>query len=183
MLRCFRSLRGFALPHLSTVVLVLCAVHFSAAGALATTTKQDALRLLGAAVAADELTRATIARQIGDDTLLTALHQVEDVVLRLAAVRCSPYLSDPDRALRDLTLLARGRDPELAPAAALRLLQISQALVQRAASCELPRDSVRDARSELLALADDRTALAQIRVYAGQAGYLLGEVLAVEGAR
>jgi hypothetical protein len=145
---------------------------------LATTTKQDALAMLASAVDADELTRATIVRHIGDDTLLAALHQAEDNVARLAAVRCSALLSDPDRALPALSAIARGRDPDLAPAAALRLFQIAQALLQRGEDREIERGSVQAARSELLGLADDRSAIAAIRLLAGQTSYLLGVLLA-----
>src|SRR5689334_13137115 len=90
----------------------LCAAFLSTASAHATTTKQDASRLLAAALDADELTRATIAHELGDTRVLDALAQREDVAARLAAVRCSPYLNDPDRALRGLSEIARGRDPE-----------------------------------------------------------------------
>ena len=149
--------------------------------ASAMTTKQDALALLASALDADELTRATIARQINAETLLAALHQPEDVALRLAAVRCSPYLADADRALIDLTQIARGSDPELAPAAALRVLWIAQSLMQHSADQEIALDSVPEARRELLELADDRTALANIRLLAGQASFLLGQLLARAG--
>lgn len=145
------------------------------------TTKQDALALLVSALDADELVRATIARQVGDDRLLGALHQTEDTALRLAAVRCSPYLGDPDRALVDLARIARGSDPELAPAAALRLFWIAQSLMQRTPGREIALDIVNAARGELLALADDRSALDRIRLLAGQASFLLAQLLERDG--
>jgi hypothetical protein len=154
----------------------LCLLVCDLPQALATTTKQDARAVLASALDADELARATIPRQVGDDTVLAALHQAEDIVLRLAAVRCSPYLGDPDRALVDLTQIARGTDPELAPAAALRLFWIAQSLMQRGAAQELALDSVSETRRELLALADDRSALERLRLLAGQASFLLGQL-------
>jgi len=156
----------------------LCVLVCDLSRASATTTKQDALTLLVSALDADELTRATIARQVGDDTLLGALHQAEDSALRLAAVRCSPYLGDSDRALADLTQIARGSDPELAPAAALRVFWIAQSLMQHVAEREIALDSVRASQAGLIVLADDRSALERIRLLAGQASFLLGQLLA-----
>lgn len=155
----------------------LCVLVCDLPRALATTTKQDALSVLASALDADELTRATIAREVGPEALLAALQQAEDVALRLAAVRCSPYLGDPDRALTHLVQIARGRDPELAPAAALRLFVIAQSLMQRGARQEIALDSVGETRRELLALAEDRSAIDTIRLWAGQASFLLGVLL------
>jgi|GEM_PF-4420961 len=156
----------------------LCVLVCDLPQANATTTKQDALALLVSALDADELTRATIARQVGAETLLEALHQAEDIALRLAAVRCSPYLGDADRALAPLAQIARGSDPELAPAAALRVFWIAQSLMQHGTDHEIALDSLREAQRELLALADDRSALGRIRLLAGQASFLLGQLLA-----
>lgn len=160
------------------LIAALCAAFLSTATAFATTTKQDASALLAAALAADELTRATIAHELGDTRVLDALTQREDLASRLAAVRCSPYLNDPDRALLGLAELARGRDPELAPAAAQRLFQIAQLLLQTRARRDIAFDSVRAVQREAATLAEDRSAIAMIRMAAGQASYLLGELLA-----
>lgn len=159
----------------------IVAALLGASVVLAATTKQDALVLLAGAVDADELTRAAIARQIGDDTLLGALQPAQDSLTRLAAVRCSAQLGDPDRALPDLAAIARGRDPDLAPAAALRSSQIAQALVQRGANLEIDLDSVRATRVEMIALAADRSALDLIRTAAGETSYLLTLLLAQLG--
>lgn len=180
MLKRFRIWLGFVAPSPARglvfsvgigAALLVVSVVFAA------TTKQDALALLANAVDADELTRATIARHIGDDTLLAALHQADDVAARMAAARCSAHLIDPDRALTDLSELARGRDPDLAPVAALRLRQIAQALLQRGVNPEIDLDSVRAARLAMLALAEDRSAIAAIRADAGQTSFLLGTLL------
>jgi hypothetical protein len=156
----------------------LCVLVCDLPRANATTTKQDALALLVSALDADELTRATIARQVDAETLLEALRQAEDVALRLAAMRCSPYLGDADRALVELAQIARGSDPELAPVAALRVFWIAQSLMQHSVDREIALDSVMEARAALVALADDRTALANIRLLAGQASFLLEQLLA-----
>lgn len=158
----------------------LCVLVCDLPRARAVTTKQDALALLVSALDADELTRATIAQQVGAETLLEALHQPEDSALRLAAVRCSPYLGDADRALGTLAQIARGSDPELAPAAALRVFWIAQSLMQHGADREIALDDVREARAELLALAEDRSALETIRLRAGEASFLLGHLLALQ---
>jgi hypothetical protein len=159
----------------------LCVLFCDPLRASATTTKQDALAVLASGLDADDLTLATISRQVGDDTLLSALHQGEDIVLRLAAVRGSPYLDDPDRALSVLAQIARGSDPDLAPAAALRLFLIVQSLMQRGAGEEISLDSMSETRRELAALADDRSAIAQIRLLAGQTSFLLGVLLEQRG--
>ncbi|HET8932654.1 MAG TPA: hypothetical protein VFN67_04400 [Polyangiales bacterium] len=184
MLKRFRVWLGFVAPSPARGLVFsvgLGAALLSVSVVLAATTKQDALALLASAVDADELTRATIARYIGDETLLSVLHQPDNVAARLAAVRCSAHLRDPDRALADLSAIARGRDPDLAPAAALRLRQIAQALLQRAASPEIDLDIVRATRLAMLALAEDRSAIAAIRTAAGQTSYLLGTLLAQLG--
>lgn len=189
MLKRFRVWLGFVAPSPATGRRRV-ALGFSvgtvtallgASVVLAATTKQDALVLLASAVDADELTRAAIARQVGDDVLLGALRPSQDSLARLAAVRCAAQLGDPDRALPDLSAIARGRDPELAPAAALRLGQIAQALVQRGANLEIELDSVRATRAEMSALAEDRSAIGTIRAAAGQTSYLLSVLLAQLG--
>lgn len=156
-------------------------VAFLAVPSVFATAKQDAQARqarIEAALDADELTRATIAQQAGDETLLAALRQREAVGLRLAAVRCSPYLGDPDRALPVLAEIASGRDPELAPGAALRLFQIAQQLVHTPAPGELALEGVKSARLQALRLADDGSALPRVRVLAGEASFLLGQLVA-----
>lgn len=184
MLKRFRVWLGFVAPSPARGLVFSVGIGAALLGVsvvFAATTKQDALTMLASAVDADELTRATIARHIGDDALLSALHQTDDVVARLAAVRCAVHSSDPDRALADLSALARGGDPDLAPSAALRLRQIAQALLQRGANPEIDVDSVRAARLSTRALAEDRSAIAAIRADAGQTSYLLGTLLAQLG--
>lgn len=159
---------------LLTAVLCMGCLAVLSAGASSARAARAGLQ---AALDADELERATIAKHLGDEALLSALRQRADVSLRLAAVRCSPYLSDPDRALPVLAEIASGRDPELAPGAALRLSRIAQQLVRAAPLHELAIDRVSDARRRLLALAEDRGAPQQLRVHAGQAGFLLDQLL------
>jgi hypothetical protein len=193
MLQRFRSQFGHTLPNpvrasgtaLRISIAGFCAVLLgtsSTAVATTTTTKQDASTLFADVLDADELTRATIARALGDEPVLNALAQSEDIALRLAAVRCSAYLNDPDRALLGLAELARGRDPELAPAAAQRLFQIAQLLMQTRFTRDIALDSVRSAQRESTLLAADRSAIGAIRVCAGQASYLFGELLVQLGS-
>ena len=190
MLQRFRSHFGHTLlgpvrpswAALRILIVALCAALPVSSSAFATTTKQDASTLLAGALAADELTRAAIAHALGDESVLSALAQSEDVALRLAAVRCSPYLNDPDRALLGLAELARGRDPELAPAAAQRMFQIAQLLMQTRSHPDMALDSMRSTQRESAMLAEDRSAISAIRVCAGQASYLLGALLAQLGS-
>jgi hypothetical protein len=132
----------------------------------------DALR---AAADYDELSLAQLAARTGDDVVLTALHAGDDPSLQLAAIRATPHIVDRDQALLPLAEIAAGRDPELAPLAAWKVLRITQELVREHLEVhEIVPSSLAAARAALLAVQADGSARADIRLYAGQAGYLLG---------
>jgi hypothetical protein len=132
---------------------------------------------LRSAVDADPLSLAEIAARIGDDAVLAALAQRDDVTLRLAAVRSAPFLRAPAAALPDLIALAQGRDPELAPAAARRMRAIAQALSVRPAGVREQYDEALAAALVALdALAADASAAHLIRVCAGEAAALLRNI-------
>jgi hypothetical protein len=157
------------------LIVLGCAVFLAVPGAAATA-KQDAATELIAALDTDELARATIARQIGDAVVLDALRHSDDPATRLAAVRLAPYLRDPDRALSMLAEIASGRDPELAPAAGLRLLQIAQELLLAGALLEGSPEGLRAALRAMVELSADPAAPDRLRLVAGQAAYLLGRL-------
>ncbi|HMI94750.1 MAG TPA: hypothetical protein VK509_25425 [Polyangiales bacterium] len=77
---------------------------------------------------ADPLQLARVAQRFGDAAITPLLKPPTDTALRLAAVRASPWLHAPERALATLAEIAGGRDSELAPAAARAAQQISQQL-------------------------------------------------------
>ena len=132
----------------------------------------EAATQLRAAVNADELDVAALAARLGDDPVLTSLTE-GDTALRLAALRTTPYLVNKELALLPLVSLARGRDPDLAPAAARRVLAIAQALALEETSVrELPRADLENLRRDLSSLANS-SARRDVRVCAGSAAQLL----------
>jgi hypothetical protein len=156
-------------------MLALCAVGLASSSVAGMPpTSADSGSLLRSSVDADALTLAGLSARIGDDAVLAALAQHDDVLLCLAALRSTPYLRSPASALPALAELAAGRDPELAPAAARRALAISQALALRHANTdELMDGAIAPIRSALAALAQAQDARRDVRVSAGQAAALL----------
>ena len=88
----------------------------------------EAGKALIAVVDADPLELARVVQRFGDGAILQLLAPATAFVTRLAAVRASPWLLAPERALGALSELAGGRDPDLAPAAARAALEIAQQL-------------------------------------------------------
>jgi hypothetical protein len=88
----------------------------------------SAAKALLAIVDADPLALARVAQRFGDLAIVALLEPATDTMVRLAAVRTSPWLRAPERALARLAEIASGRDSELAPAAARAAQQISQQL-------------------------------------------------------
>jgi hypothetical protein len=140
----------------------------------ATRPQTDASALLRAAVDSNELDLAGLAARLGDDAVLTSLAEGEDSVVRLSALRATTYLASPELALPPLAAIARGRDPELAPAEARRVLAIARALaLQDASARELEPDTLRSTETLLNSLANSARAHPEIRLCAGQAAHLL----------
>jgi hypothetical protein len=81
-----------------------------------------------AVIDADPLELARVVQRHGDRALLQLLAPATETLVRLAAVRASPWLRAPERALATLSEIASGRDSELAPAAARAALRIAQQL-------------------------------------------------------
>jgi hypothetical protein len=134
----------------------------------------DALR---AAADYDELALAGLAARTGDDVVLAGLRAGDDPMLQLAAIRAAPHIVDRAQALLPLAQIAAGRDPELAPLAAWKLLRITQELVREHLELhEIVPSELAPARAVLSGIQADATARPDIRLYAGQAGHLLGTV-------
>jgi len=134
--------------------------------------------MLRAAADSDELALVALTARMGDDAVLQALADDRDALLRLAAVRASPYLHDAAIALQPLAAIAQGRDPDLAPAAARRALQIAQALTLRDPSAgELTRGAIEPASNTLRTLASADGAYRDLRLCAAEAAYLLDRLL------
>lgn len=76
----------------------------------------------------DPLAHARIAEEAGDTMLRAQLGAADDRELTLIAVRASAYAAAPERLIPALAALACGRDPTLAPEAALTLRLIGARL-------------------------------------------------------
>jgi hypothetical protein len=151
-----------------------CAVSLRATALAAPPTTASQLR---AAADADELTLAAIAARVGDDAVLAGLDDDRDAWLRLGAIDASRYLRDPAQALSGLSAIASGRDPDLAPAAARRLLWIAQALaLDDPNASELSAATLDAARAALANAAGAASARPEIRSCAALARSLLDQL-------
>jgi len=113
---------------------------------------------------ADPLELSRRVMQHGDDAVVARLSEDQPVVVQLAAVRASRFMRAPEAALPRLAQIARGRDPDLAPAAALACHRIARDLDTPAlARREARRTALAPARADLEALAGDETARADLR--------------------
>lgn len=122
-------------------------------------------------VAAAPLDEARDAQRAGDAAVIAVLEDDDATrAARLAAVRQAPWLRMPELALESLARIAAGRDPTLAPEAALALHSIATTLDPLTLEAhEVPLDALRPARDALRALFRDRTARADIRELASSA--------------
>ena len=170
-------LPGMAVAVMTRCGLVLClaaAIALAAQQAFAGPSAHDTSATLRAAVDADDLALAALVAQLGDDAVLSALTQHEDVALRLAALRGAAYLRTSALALPALIEIASGRDPDLAPLAARRVRAISQTIaLERQRTPEGEASSLDEPRKALSALSEAEGTRADIRIAAGEAAALL----------
>ncbi len=123
----------------------------------------------------DLLDLAATAAKLGDDAVLLRLRPEATTQVRLLAIRATPFLHAPERALPGLAVIAGGRDPDLAPAAARRAFTIAQELQSEGlASREILPASLSVARAMLVRLASSALVRADISLWAAQAAQLLG---------
>lgn len=124
---------------------------------------------------ADPLELARVASRLGDEAVLGSLDARRPVAERLAAVRAAAWLRAPERALPALVDLLAGRDSELAPAAALSVVRVANALDADAlARREVLVAELAPVRARLAAMANAATLRADLRALAGEAGAALG---------
>lgn len=117
-----------------------------------------------AATTSDPLELARVVDRAGDDAVLARLVTGTPAAAQLAAVRAAPGMRGPERALEALATIARGRDPDLAPAAARAMLEIARALDPQALDArEVMREELSPARAAIAELALDETARADLR--------------------
>jgi hypothetical protein len=126
--------------------------------------RDEAGKALIAIVDADPLELARVVQRFGDAAILRLLAPTTAFVTRLAAVRASPWLLAPERALGALSELAAGRDPDLAPAAARAALEIAQQLDPASlARRECAPIELRDALARLQAIGARDTVAPHVR--------------------
>lgn len=77
---------------------------------------------------ADPLELARVVHRYGDSAILALLDTAQPTAARLAAIRATPWLAQPEDALTLLVREVASRDAELAEAAARALLAIAQRL-------------------------------------------------------
>ena len=83
---------------------------------------------LAAIADADPLELARAVRGLGDEAVLQRLDPGQPVEIRLAAIRSTPWMLEPELALQALARELSGRDPDLAPAAARAAVRIAWSL-------------------------------------------------------
>ncbi|MFW6050009.1 MAG: hypothetical protein ACODAU_02475 [Myxococcota bacterium] len=125
----------------------------------------------------DPLEVGLFVERHGDPYVLLRLRSAHPVDTRLAAVRSTPWLREPERALEELAGLAAGRDPHLAPAAAWAAHRIATDLDPSALERrEVTRSELAPARRRLRRLAEDGTARRDLRRLAAFAEDALGRL-------
>lgn len=86
------------------------------------------------------------------------------LVTRLSAIRAAPFCAEPEATLPALVRLAAGRDPALAPAAAVAVHRIAEALTRPELEAhEADFGELDRARTTLVALARDGSARGDLR--------------------
>jgi hypothetical protein len=113
------------------VIAVSLAVHGLARASQAraqTPGPVDAAHALLAVTDADPLELARVVRRFGDGAILLLLDDAQPIATRIAALRATPWLRQPEDVLAVLARDVASRDAELAQAAARALLAIAQQL-------------------------------------------------------
>lgn len=125
----------------------------------------------------DPLELARVVDRVGDAGVVSRLADGTPIAVRAVAVLAAPQMRAPEDSLVALVGLARGRDPDLAPRAALSALTIARRLdPQELDARECDRTSLAPARAGLEALARDETARADLRRAAELAAAALAEL-------
>lgn len=100
---------------------------------------------------------ARVADEVGDGTLATWLGEPPSRVHALVAARAAPFASAPERLVPGLARLLCGRDPVLAPEAAVASVQIAERLrLSELAAREALRAELRAAADALRCAAESR---------------------------
>ena len=116
---------------------------------------------------ADPMELARRAQTLGDENVLRQLEE-RSVSRRLEAIRMTPWLDRPERALLFLAPIAVGKDPLLAPAAVLNAYRIARRIdPQELSAWEIAGHEFIDVKQLFQRLADDPSARPDLRYLAG----------------
>jgi hypothetical protein len=123
---------------------------------------------------ADPLEFARAASRCGDRELLAWIASAESSSARFAAIRASPFLVAPERALPTLVSLLLSRDSLLAPAAARAALEIAGDLTpDLLVARESPASELSAALSTLQRASETPHLRVELRMMAARAAALL----------
>ncbi|MBW2460341.1 MAG: hypothetical protein JRH11_01760 [Deltaproteobacteria bacterium] len=112
---------------------------------------------------ADPLELARAVARHGDGAIIEALGGAA-ADRAFLAIQSTPHLAEPEGALPVLAAIAVGRDPDLAPAAALAALRVAEGLTASSLVIrEVSAEDLRGATELFEAAADDETARRDIR--------------------
>lgn len=113
---------------------------------------------------ADLLDLARLADRRGDGAVLaTIADETATVRARLRAIRAASFLDAPELALEPLARVAHGRDPQLAPAAAVVVYRIADRLSAPAVEANETVASLESAAETLALVRDDESARPDLR--------------------
>lgn len=119
--------------------------------------RADTTDLLGQADVISTIGIARVADEVGDRSLSDWLEKPVRRDLALVAARAAPFAFAPERLVPALARLVCGRDPVLAPEAAVAFVQIAERLrPSELAAREALRSDVRAARASLACAAESR---------------------------
>ncbi len=140
--------------------------------------------VLVALASSDPLALASAVDRAGDDAVLERLGDADaasdalDPAVVGVAISAAPWLAEPERAFRRLIAIARGHDPDLAPAAMLALLGGVERIDRAGLDArEAELEPIREALPLLDELAADASVRLDIRRAAARARELLRGVL------
>lgn len=145
------------------IVLALAFATLASAQDDAARHEQEAKRLV-AIQDADPLELARVTAALGDLVLLDLLAETQPADVRLAATRSTPWMRAPELSLEALAQLAKGSDPDLAPAAMLAAHRIATSLDADAiVARESEPEALSKAATRFEELSADESARADLR--------------------
>ncbi len=155
-------------------LLVLLAAWAAVRGPVRAEEQLPAPDSLVAVVDADPLELARVVRKLGDEAVSQRLDPGQSVEIRLAAIRSTPWMREPELALNALVRELSGRDPDLAPAAARAAARIAGSLdAESLLRREVDAQGLCPVRTGLVAAGENELLRPDIRLHASRAAEML----------